>query len=219
MRGRCRTSVTLLAIATLIVSCAPSSETPSAPSTSTTTAAAHDTGPTVVTPLLASVIAAPIPVPATDGKVHLAYELLLTNVLNQALTLTSVDVRAGDQTLLNLAGDRLTYWTRTLGNSTPTTKLGPAQSAAVWLDVAMDRGATVPAELVHAVGVSLAQPQPPLFPATMIETVAPVIRADPQTIGHRAAACRPKLGGRQQLLRHDAASDCTESTQRAAVGR
>ncbi len=63
--------------------------------------------------------------PATDGKVHLAYELLLTNVLNQGLTLTSVDVRAGDQTLLNLAGDRLTYWTRTLGNSTPTTKLGP----------------------------------------------------------------------------------------------
>ena len=83
-------------------------------------------------------------------------------------------MRAGDKTLLNLAGDRLTYWTRTLGNSTPTTKLGPAQSAAVWLDVAMDRGATVPAELVHAVGVSLAQPQPPLFPATMTETVAPV---------------------------------------------
>ena len=44
----------------------------------------------MVTPLVASVIAAPIPVPATDGKVHLAYELLVTNVLNQELTLTSV---------------------------------------------------------------------------------------------------------------------------------
>ena len=53
-----------------------------------------DTGATAVTPLLASVIAAPIPVPATDGKVHLAYELQLTNVLDQELTLTSVDVRA-----------------------------------------------------------------------------------------------------------------------------
>src|SRR4029078_13216935 len=96
---------------------------PPAPSTTTPAPAAHATGPTVVTPLLASVIAAPIPVPATDGKVHLAYKLLLTNVLNQGLALTSVDVRAGDQTLLNLAGDRLTYWTRALGNSTPTTKL------------------------------------------------------------------------------------------------
>jgi hypothetical protein len=209
MRGHCRTSVALLAIATLIVSCAPSSETPSAPSTSTTTAAALDTGPTVVTPLLASVIAAPIPVPATDGKVHLAYELLLTNVLNQGLTLISVDVRAGDQTLLNLAGDRLTYWTRTLGNSTPTTKLGPAQSAAVWLDVALDRGATIPAELVHGVGVSLAQPQPPLFPATMIETVAPV---SVQT--RKPSVIAPPLVGPNWL---DANSCCDMTPHRIAL--
>jgi hypothetical protein len=123
---------------------------------------------------LANVLAAPIPLPATDGKVHLAYEMQLTNVLNQAVTLTSVDVRAGDKSLLNLTGDRLAYWTRVLGNTTPTTTVGPAQSAAVWLDVTLDPGATVPTELVHAVGVSLAQPQPPLFPATMTETVAPV---------------------------------------------
>jgi hypothetical protein len=103
-------------------------------------------------------------VPATDGKVHLAYELLLTNVLNQELTLTSLDVRASDHTLLNLAADRLAYWTRVFGNHTPTTKLGPAQAAAVWLDVVLDQDAPVPAELVHAVGVSIAHPEPPLFP-------------------------------------------------------
>ena len=40
-------------------------------------------GPTVATPVLASVVAAPVPVPATDGKIHLAYELQLTNVLDQ----------------------------------------------------------------------------------------------------------------------------------------
>jgi hypothetical protein len=96
--------------------------------------AAPDTGPSVVTPLLASIIASPIPVPAADDKVHLAYELLLTNVVNQELTLTSLDVRASDKTLPNLAGDRLANWTRVFGNSTPTRKLGHAQSAAVWLD-------------------------------------------------------------------------------------
>ena len=174
MRVRNRNFAVLLAIAALTVSCTSSTETPSAPKNSTTTSAAPDTGPSVVTPLLASVIVPPIPVPATDGKIHLAYELLLINVLSQELTLTSLDVRASDQTLLNLAGDRLAYWTRVIGNPTPTTKLGPAQSAVVWLDVALDPGATVPAELVHAVGVSIAQPQPPLFPATMTETVAPV---------------------------------------------
>jgi hypothetical protein len=173
MRDHLRTIAALVGIAALIASCTSPTENPSASTTSTTTAA-PDRGPSVVTPLLVSVLAAPIPVPATDGKVHLAYELQVTNVLNQELTLTSVDVRAADRSLLSLAGDRLAYWTRVLGNRTPTTKLGPAQSAAVWLDVALDRGATVPAELEHAVGISLAQPQPPLFEATLTETVAPV---------------------------------------------
>ncbi len=117
MRGR--TSVVLSAIAALTAACTTSTKTPSAPTTSTTMPAATDTRLSVVTPPLASVIAAPIPVPATDGKVHLAYELPLTNALNQELTLTSVDVRAADQTLLNLAGDRLAYWMRAWETSRP----------------------------------------------------------------------------------------------------
>ena len=162
------------AIAALTVACTSSTQTPSASTTSTPLSNTPDTGPTVVTPLIASAVAAPIPVPATDGKVHLAYEMQLTNVLDQEVTLTSVDVRGAHRTLLNLAGERLAYWTRVMGNPASTTKLGPAQSAAVWLDVSLDPGGTVPAELVHAIGVSLAQPRPPLFPATMTETVAPV---------------------------------------------
>ena len=172
MRGHCRTVFVLLMTAALIVSCSSGPSGSSAPTASPTPA--RDVGPAVLTPLLASVIAPPVPVRATDDKVHLAYELQLTNTLNQELTLTSVGVRAGDQTLLNLPGDRLAYWTRVLGTQTPTTKLGPAQSAAVWLDVALDKGAAVPGELVHSIGVSLPQPQPPLFPATLTETVAPV---------------------------------------------
>jgi hypothetical protein len=199
----------LLGIAALTVACMPSPENPSAPKTSTTTSAAPDAGPTVVTPLLAGVIAPPIPVPATDGKVHLAYELLLTNVLNQELTLTSVDVRAADRSLLNLAGDRLAYWTRVMGNPSATTKFGPAQSAAVWLDVALDEGAPVPAELEHAVGVSIAQPQPPLFPATMTETVAPVTV---QT--RKPAVIAPPLAGTNWV---DANSCCDMTPHRMAL--
>jgi hypothetical protein len=172
MRGR--KSLVLLAVAALTVACSAPAETDSTPTTSTSPSAAGPKGPAVITPLLASVVAAPIPVPATDGKIHLAYELLVTNILGQEATLTSVDVRAGDRTLLNLGGDRLAYWTRVLGNRTPTTKLGPGQSAAVWLDVALDSGATVPVDLVHTIGVTLAQPNPPLFPASMTESVAPV---------------------------------------------
>jgi len=120
-------------------------------------------------------------------------------VLDQEVTLTSVDVRGAHRTLLNLAGERLAYWTRVMGNPASTTKLGPAQSAAVWLDVSLDPGGTVPAELVHAIGV------------TGAATAAAVSRhddrdsrtrhrADPQACRHRATARRIELGGRQQLL-------------------
>jgi Peptidase family M23 len=169
-----RTALTLVLLAALIVSCTNSAETPSTPTTSTSNSAVGERGPTVLTPLLASVVAAPIPVPATDGKVHLAYELQLTNALNQDLTLTSVDVLTGDRSVLKLAGDRLAYWTRAMGNPTAATKLGPGQAAAVWLDVTLEKGATVPAQLEHAIGISLARPAPPIFPAAMTETVAPV---------------------------------------------
>ena len=108
----------------------------------------------MATPVLASVLAAPVPVPATDGRVHLAYESVLTNVLAQEVTLTSLIVLDRDVTLLNLSGDQLAYWTRIIGTPDPTTKIGPAQTAVVWLDVALDKGATVPSQLMHAVGVS-----------------------------------------------------------------
>jgi hypothetical protein len=178
------------AIALTIAACSSSSESPSNPSATATPPSSSATAnppapaspaaqPAVVTPLLAAVIAAPIPLPATDGKDHLAYELQLTNSLAQELTLTSLAVVAGDKTLLTLSGDKLAYWTRIIGNPAPTMKLGPGQSALVWLDVAVERPAggttsTIPTNLAHAIGISIPEPIPPLFPATMTETVAPV---------------------------------------------
>jgi hypothetical protein len=92
--------------------------------------------------LLASAVAAPIPVPATDGKYHLAYELVLTDALSQDVTMTSLAVVADDKTLLTLSGDKLVYRTRVMGSpTTPSTKLGSGQSAIVWLDVALERPA------------------------------------------------------------------------------
>ena len=170
MRGRCGTFAVLVGVAVLTAACMPPTETPSAPTTSTTPSAALETGPSVVAPLLASVIASPIPVPATDDMVHLAYELLLTNVLNHELTLTSLDVRASDKTLLNLAGDRLAKWARLFGNPTPTRKLGPAQSAAVWLDGRI-------ASMAAGDAIEAGQPAPmqPAFTSRDESAVSPLV--------------------------------------------
>jgi hypothetical protein len=155
----------------------PSGSTASSEAATTSTAApapTPSTGPAVATPVIADVVAAPVPVPGTDGKVHLAYELKLTNVLDQEVTVTSVGVREGDRTYLDLSGDGLSYWMRIIGKPTPATKVGPAQTAIVWLDVALAKDVPVPATLMHAVGISVGKPMPPLFPATMTEVVAPV---------------------------------------------
>lgn len=58
MRGR--TCLAFVAQTAVLVSCGSSAETPSAPTTSTTATAAPEMGPTVLTPLLAGVVAAPM---------------------------------------------------------------------------------------------------------------------------------------------------------------
>lgn len=137
----------------LLPACSTSSETPAASSTSSTSATAP-TGPIrgpedpVVTPLIG-------------------------NVLAQEVTLTSLVVLDRDVSLLELAGEQLADRTRVIGNNAPTTKIGPAQTAIVWMDVALDEGAKAPQRLVHAIGLSLPEPNPPLFPATMTIDIAP----------------------------------------------
>jgi len=179
MRRTSFRALTFGAVAVL-AACSPSTEqastetsatssSPPAPTSTTSTPAAP-----AATPLLARVLAAPVPVPATDGRTHLVYELLLTNSMNQDVTVDSVLVRpgAGDP-LLTLAGAELAGRTRVLGTTTPTATLGPSQSALVWLDVITENG-QAPTELDHQVRVRLTQPAPPLMPAEVTETVAPV---------------------------------------------
>lgn len=181
MTSRALTASAPLAAVLVLTACSspgpdtvPAATSSAAPPPAAAPASPSPPGQTVATPVLGRVLAAPVPVPASDGKVHLAYELQLTNTLDQDVTLTSVDVRAGGETLLSLPADRLAYWTRIIGSPTPTTTLGPAQSAYVWLDVALDPDQAVPEQLSHTVGITVPRPILPLFPGTMTEDIAPV---------------------------------------------
>ena len=189
-----RYALALLGAAALVGACSPTTEQPAADQTgagtpattsspSPTSASPPSSTPTptpeapVATPLLARAVAAPIPVPATDGRTHLAYELLLTNSMDQDVTVNSLQVRTADgaEPLLTLSGADLAERTRILGTTAPVDRLGPSQSALVWLDVVAENDA-VPTELDHQVQVTLTEPMPPLLPATVTvtETVAPV---------------------------------------------
>ena len=214
MPTRARSVVAVLfAVALTVASCssATDGQQGTAQSPSATTSSTSPEVPVASTPVLAKVVAAPVPVPATDGKTHLAYELELTNTLNQEVTLTSVAVHAGDKTLLTLAGDKLGHWTRVYGTPTPTTKLGPAQGGAVWLDVALDTSAPLPTDLVHTVSFTVPKPTPPLINAVMDEKVAPVV-----VLSRKPVVVAPPLDGPGWL---DGDGCCDMSAHRTALNR
>jgi hypothetical protein len=210
----------LLAIVTAILaltSCAtgPQSGPPSAPPSTVTVTTGPPPptpmplGPVALTPIIGSVLAPPMPVAATDGKTHLAYELVLTNTTNQPVTLTSVAAVSGAKTLLNLSGADLAYWMRTPGTPTPTATVGSAQTALIWLDITVGDAAGIPTDISHIIGISLPQPQPPLTESTMIETIAPTTVDD-----RKPVTISPPLRGANWV---DANGCCGMTPHRIAV--
>lgn len=110
------------------------------------------------TPVTASVVAPPQPVEASDGRRHLAYELLLINrSFNPPAraTLRGLQVRAGGRTLRRLSGRALAAVTFPFGGSAPGATLDRGEAAYVMVDVPLPRGARVPARLDHRLSISL----------------------------------------------------------------
>ena len=68
---------------------------------------------------------------------------------------------------------RTSSFSRGSSRRTASVRLAPAQSALVWLDVSVENGAA-PSELSHDLQVTLSDPRPPLLPAEVTETIAPV---------------------------------------------
>ncbi|WP_438352242.1 M23 family metallopeptidase [Microbacterium sp. CJ88] len=150
---------------------APSSSGTAAPTASPTpTAGAGEQ----FTPILASVLAPPVPVASTDGATHLAYELVVTNALSQDVTLDVLEVRSGSDAVLTLAGDDLTARMVVRSGTGPTRTLGPGQQGTVVLDVAILAGARVPGRLSHAITLTATRAVEPVFSSPMTETVGDV---------------------------------------------
>ena len=80
-------------------------------------------------------------VTADDGLTHLEYDLLVSNVFNAAVALTSVLVVDGSgAVLMRLDGDRLRAVTQTLLEQKPVTSIPASGMAAVEVDLALPQG-------------------------------------------------------------------------------
>jgi len=109
-----------------------------------------------------------VPVNASDGKVHIAYELVLTNTTHSEVEINTVEVRdaASKQVVLSLAGSELAVHMNPIGDEPGGAEEGdpPITSSAtsiVWLDVAVPSMDAVPETVEHRlVGTVQAGGQP-----------------------------------------------------------
>lgn len=121
---------------------------------------------TAFTPLIASTITTPAPVKGTDEKIHLAYELLLTNATALPYDLKSLEVAdaATGEVLLVIGPEQLHRAVIRLGEASEGTdevgpvRIGGAETWIAWLDVQLDADADVPAVVQHTASGALIRP-------------------------------------------------------------
>jgi peptidase M23-like protein len=121
------------------------------------------------TPAVMRVMSTPRWFTGSDGRVHLVYELELTNALNVPTTVTAVTVRdaANGTVLLALSGDALKASMSLLASPTePTVELAASTIGVVWVDVVLVDPAGLPARLDHELTVSI----PPGLPVPAVIT-------------------------------------------------
>jgi hypothetical protein len=137
---------------------------------------------TQFTPVTASTLTVPEPVRASDGRIHLAYELLLTNVTAVPVRISQVQVLDAStrQALLNLAGSSLSTQFTPVGapsgdegtddpaSSSRSTTMPSSATWVVWLDVSLPGQSEVPRHLEHRVAGAIIPPaEPRRSPSTM----------------------------------------------------
>lgn len=143
------------------------------------------------TPVTAATLTSPAPVLGTDGKVHLAYELVLTNATGATFRLDRLDVldAGNQQVLLSLSGQQLAERSNPLsGGEQDTagagTEIAGSSAAVVWLDVTLPGGTAAPASLRHTIaGAVVAPGRESPIEATVADTAtssaAPVVLGPP----------------------------------------
>jgi biotin carboxyl carrier protein len=175
----------------------PAAGTPAAGAPSSTPAADGEdlTPDTSFTPLMASTTTTPAPVLGTDGKVHLAYELFLTNAISLPFAVSSLDIAdpATGETLLTIGPDDIQRDITRLGDDAEgTDETGPitiAQSETwiAWIDVAVDPDA-VPAQLQHTANGALQRPDGQAVEVDAVINTTTVSDAEAQVVSSPVAA-------------------------------
>ena len=188
-RRALRALVTGLAVG-VVIACAACTETGGGPGPTTGSAAAtgavagsggfkggYDPS-TKFTQLTAMFLTTPAPVEMTDGKVHLTYELVLTNAapipfqvdkieLHDAATSALVPNTTGRVDITPLAGGTEAEGTTNPGAGNTSATIPPGTTYVAWVDVVFPQRSAVPTTIEHVVTGAVLPPNGPPVPAEL----------------------------------------------------
>lgn len=113
-----------------------------------------------MTPVLLAVQDAPVPFTGSDGRVHLVYELWMTNFSSADVLVERVDVLGGGEVLESFDTAAIAARLQAAGQRESSGKLAGSTQALLFLHFTLAAGAAIPAKLSHRVTLH-AQAAPP----------------------------------------------------------
>ena len=158
--GRLVALMVLIALGTVVLGATAAFPQPTPQAAGGDQVAAEHAGAGQLTPLVVSTFARPHPVLGTDDRLHLAYELRLTNITAATLTVERVrvfDPSRGGRVVDELSGDALASRLIVFGNP-PDKRFAPGVGGFLFMDVTYRKGARLPGELEYRFKVSTSEP-------------------------------------------------------------
>jgi hypothetical protein len=145
-RGARRASLSLLACAATLLTASPAAGAAPPARASTTN----------LTPVVQHVMSPPRWFEGSDGRVHMKYEVELTNAATVGIDVASIQVRNGrGRPIVTLSGDRLRAAMSALGVQEPTTRLEGSSVGVVFVDLVLPGLRRLPKTIEHRLTVDV----------------------------------------------------------------
>ena len=113
-----------------------------------------------MTPLLLAVQDAPVPFMGSDGRVHLVYELGMTNFSSGEIVVEKVEVVSGQSVLQTLDAGAVAGRLQAAGVRNSAGTLPKSTHALLFLDVVLAQGSIVPSKLSHRLSLKVSAAPP-----------------------------------------------------------
>ncbi len=160
-----------------------------------------------MTPLLLAVQDAPVPFMGSDGRVHLVYELGMTNFSSGEIVVEKVEVVSGQSVLQTLDAGAVAGRLQAAGVRNSAGTLPKSTHALLFLDVVLAQGSIVPSKLSHRLSLKVSAAPPDQRELSESGGSTPIDKQEVAVIG-------PPLQG-DRYVAADSCCDATRHTRAA----